>query len=126
MRRSKVAEAQRRRVVWFTAQGTASRDGAQHPALRPRRSVVLGRAKAAISRVWPRQMRQVRWGLCQDQPEPLRVCGGACPYSKLDPAVLVMEATESRNRYNPTEPPDRAMDWSILAQRQMSASLIIV
>ena len=49
-----------------------------------------------------------------------------CPYRKLDPAVLVMEATDSRNRYNPTEPPDRPMDWSILAQRLMSASLIIV
>jgi hypothetical protein len=49
-----------------------------------------------------------------------------CPYRMLDPAVPVMEATEPRNRYNPADPPDRPVDWSILAQRQPSASLIIV
>jgi hypothetical protein len=31
-----------------------------------------------------------------------------------------------RSRYDPTEPLDRTMDWSILAQRQMSASLVVV
>ena len=49
-----------------------------------------------------------------------------CPYQKLDPAVLVMEATEYRSRYDPTEPLDRATDWNVLAQRQMSARLIVV
>ena len=36
-----------------------------------------------------------------------------------------MEATESWSRNDPTEPLDRTMDWSILAQRQMSASLVV-
>jgi hypothetical protein len=49
-----------------------------------------------------------------------------CPYGKLDPAILVMEATESRSRYDPTETLDRVMGWSVLAQRQMSASLVVV
>jgi hypothetical protein len=38
----------------------------------------------------------------------------------------VMEATESRSRYDPTEPLDRSRDWRILAQRQMSASLVVI
>src|SRR6266404_4758666 len=37
-----------------------------------------------------------------------------------------MEATEYRSRYDPTEPLDRAMDWSVLAQRKMSASLVVI
>ena len=37
-----------------------------------------------------------------------------------------MEVTEYRSRYDPTEPLDRAMDWSVLAQRKMSTSLIVI
>ena len=37
-----------------------------------------------------------------------------------------MEATESWSRNDPTEPLDRTMDWSIFAQRQMSAGLVVV
>ena len=49
-----------------------------------------------------------------------------CPYHKLNTAVLVMETAEGRSRYDPTEQLDWSMDRSVLAQRQMSASLIIV
>jgi hypothetical protein len=48
-----------------------------------------------------------------------------CPYHKLDPAKLVMRATESRSRYDSTESLDRAMVWSVLAQGQMSTSLVV-
>ena len=37
-----------------------------------------------------------------------------------------MEATEYRRRYDPTEPLGRAMDWNVLAQRKMSASLVVI
>ena len=37
-----------------------------------------------------------------------------------------MEAAEYRSRYNPPEPLDWSMDRSVLAQRQMSAGLIVV
>src|SRR5260370_23993140 len=37
-----------------------------------------------------------------------------------------MEAAEHRRPYDPPEPLDRAMDWSVLAQRKMSTSLVAI
>src|SRR6266404_6000095 len=60
-------------------------------------------------------------------PAPTEIFAvNTCPYHKLNPAVLVMETAEGRSRYDPTEQLDWSMDRSVLAQRQMSASLIIV
>ena len=37
-----------------------------------------------------------------------------------------MQATKYGSRYDPTEPLYWAMDWSVLAQRKMSASLVVI
>src|SRR5260221_10177343 len=41
---------------------------------------------------------------------------GRCPYQKLRPTVLVVEATEDAHWNDPPDPVDRSMDWGVFAR----------
>src|SRR5260221_11934468 len=53
-----------------------------------------------------------------------RCCAGGplstCPYQKLRPTVLVVQATEDGHRNDPPDLVDRPMHWTVLVQRQGS------
>ena len=50
--------------------------------------------------------------------------GGECPYQKLRPTVLVVQATEDAHWNDPPEPVDRSMNWGVFIQREMSPELV--
>ena len=49
-----------------------------------------------------------------------------CPYQKLRPTVLVVQATEDGHRNDPPDLVDRSMDWSVFVQRQVSPELVVI
>jgi hypothetical protein len=49
-----------------------------------------------------------------------------CPYQKLRPTVLVVQATEDGHRNDPPDTVDRSMDWSVFVQRQVSPELVVI
>src|SRR4030081_1456116 len=49
-----------------------------------------------------------------------------CPYQKLHPTVLVVQATEDGHRNDPPDPVDRSMDWGVFVERQVSPEFVVV
>src|ERR1700746_1668168 len=49
-----------------------------------------------------------------------------CPYQKLRPTVLVVQATEDAHWHDPPDPVDRSMDWGVFVQRQVSPSFVVI
>src|SRR5258707_13891552 len=49
-----------------------------------------------------------------------------CPYQKLRPTVLVVQATEDGHRNDPPDPVDRSMDWGVFVQRQVRPELVVI
>ena len=47
-------------------------------------------------------------------------------YRKLDPTILVVQATEDGHRNDPPDPVDRSMDWGVFVQRQVRPELVVI
>src|SRR5260370_41011717 len=56
----------------------------------------------------------------------LRSLCETCPYQKLRPTVLVVQATEDGHRNDPPGPVDRSMDWGVFVQRQVRPELVVI
>ena len=55
-----------------------------------------------------------------------RIVESTCPYQKLRPTVLVVQATEDAHWNDPPDPVDRSMDWGVFVQRQVSPSFVVI